>query len=147
VLTIEGRITDLERRRGWRCSLGYLLSVALSAKAKATLVAFARAIAARPPSNDAGPTAIPDVVLHSDQGVYQQNGSQLPFRSGPRSYVLACWAPLLRRRERMVLLDERFRCSGTTLAELLAEGYLAQAPDGRGYVLTALGMERARALT
>jgi hypothetical protein len=120
--------------------------VPLSAKAEATLAAFARAIAARPARSDASSIAVPVVVLHGDQGVFYQNGSQLPFRSGPRSYVLACWTPLRRSHERMVVVDERFRCGGAALAELLDHKYVAQAADGRGYVLTVEGAERARAL-
>lgn len=91
--------------------------------------------------NDAART---DVLLHSDQGVYLPSGGQLPFRRGQRSYVLVGWRRLRRLGMRLVILDTRFRCSSATVAQLLRDGMLTDGPDGRGYVLTAQGLARAR---
>jgi hypothetical protein len=121
--------------------------MALSRKALATLVALATATEGAPSviirGTDGHRYRIPDVLLHSDQGVYRPGGAQIPFRRGARSYVLVRRVPVAPDGFRLVLLDETFTCGSRTLSQLVDAAYLVAVADGHGYVLTALGCEAA----
>ena len=121
--------------------------MALSRKALATLVALATATESASSltirGTDGAAYRIPDVMLHSDQGVYRPDGSQIPFRRGARSFVFVRRVPVAPNGLRLVLLDQHFTCGSGTLALLLAHAYLMAVADGHGYVLTELGREAA----
>ncbi len=121
--------------------------MALSRKALATLVALATATEGAPSviirGTDGHRYRIPDVLLHSDQGVYRASGAQIPFRRGARSYVLVRRLQVAPNGVRLVLLDETFTCGSRTLSELVDAVYLVAVADDHGYVLTALGCEVA----
>lgn len=116
----------------------------LSRRAIDTLLALVSASAGtgiqRVRGQDGRDYVVPDVVLHSDQGIYRAGGVQQPFRRGPLSYMLVRRMRVAPDALRLVLVDERLRCSSTTLAQLRAHDLLVQAADGHGYALTVAGL-------
>ncbi len=122
-------------------------SVEPTGTVRATLVALAAAPASASPvevrASDGRAYRIPDVLLHSDQGVYRPNGAQQPFRRGARSYVIVRRVTVPPTGLRMVLVDEQVRCGGSTLKQLLQADLIEPVADGYGYVLTAAGWEAA----
>jgi hypothetical protein len=121
--------------------------MALSRLAIRALLALVSASAGAPVQRVRGQDGrdylVPSVMLHGDQGVYAPSGAQLPFRRGPKVYVLVRRVPVGRNGRRMVLVDESFRCSGTTLGQLRTEELVVKAADGHGYALTAAGLAKA----
>jgi hypothetical protein len=110
---------------------------------RATLVALAAATASASPveirASDGRAYRIPDVLLHSDQGIYRPNGAQQPFRRGARSYVIVRRVTVSLTGLRMVLVDEQVRCGG-----LYAQATAAGGPDRAGRRLAWLRAHRGR---
>ncbi len=121
--------------------------MALTRKGRETLVRLARATEGAAPQlvrDLHGATwQVPDVVLHSDQGVYRADRTQHPFRRGARSYVVVRRVRVPPAGWRLVLLDEQFTCGSTTLSDLVREGYLMRAADQLGFLLTERGRDEA----
>jgi hypothetical protein len=121
--------------------------MALTPKGRQTLVALARATEGAAPlivRDVHGATfAVPDVALHSDQGIYRADGAQRAFRRGARSYVLVRRVRTPPAGWRLVLLDQRFSCGSITLSDLVREGYLMRAADAMGFLLSERGRDEA----